>query len=343
MELGELLRTLQRELKNHSGYQITHINDVGTDIMINCPYHGGGRERNPSYGIIKQDKQTSTGHLPAGFGHCFACGAVASFDKLVYDTLNFDTPELAKRWAVSIGYKESLEGSKSTSLAYIEPIEEVPMKVEYKKYITYHPYMRERGIGKETAEEFKLGYDPEDNSMTIPVLDRYGVCRMVIRRAIDPNAFLKFKNTSGADKETLLYGRYHIFNNKAKLQADTLYIVESSIDAMLMWQSGAPAVATMQASPTKSQIEQIKRMPHQNIVIATDNDTAGNNGALKYLDQFPDKNLYRLIFPEGTKDIGDFTPEQRRRIRVRKMEPWKETKRPHDIPLVPTFSNGERL
>ena len=47
--------------------------DIGSDIMVQCPYHGNGQERKPSMGIRKSD----------GICHCFACNQTHTLPELI--------------------------------------------------------------------------------------------------------------------------------------------------------------------------------------------------------------------------------------------------------------------
>lgn len=50
------------------------------DIMTTCPFHKGGQERKPSFGISKVD----------GTCHCFACGWVGSLPEMISAVFGYD-------------------------------------------------------------------------------------------------------------------------------------------------------------------------------------------------------------------------------------------------------------
>lgn len=309
VHIENILNAMRLELSRRDGYQIKTIENVRGNYMINCPYHGNGNERNPSFGILKQDKRTSKGSIKAGHGNCFACGASVNIEKLVADVLFGGRYEESKVWLLdNFGIDGSDQITYESSL-YIPTEEKI---IPYKEFIQYHPYMEKRGISLQTATFFELGYDIATSSMVIPVHDVHGVCRMTIRRNVDPNCDprFRFRNTAGTNKDTLLHGLDKIYYNIGKYTTiDTVVVVESSIDMMLLWQQGYLAVATMQAIPTESQLEQLRKLPFPKLLIATDNDKAGEEGYERYKQNIKTKTIQRLAFPRGVKDIGEFSPQ----------------------------------
>lgn len=328
MEVMGILLNLQAELRKRDGYQITDIEDVGSDIMINCPFHGGGRERNPSFGILKEDKYTSQGKLSKGYGNCFACGERMNLHKLVSTVLTI-TPENADEWLAQSGYTSQTNRLYETLSSFKQDKEKIviPDSQYTKGYINY---MQQRGISPEVAQAFDLGYT--HNSMVIPIKDRHGVTRMHIHRFIEPINGRKFHNTSGADKDELLHGRWELLQYPSMLKRKYLFIVESSIDMILMWQHGYATVATMQAIPTMKQLDQINKLPFENIVVATDNDTAGENAVARYLE-LTDKNIYRLRYQGDEKDIGDMSSERLRRLEIVQLQESQKSSPIEQLPM----------
>lgn len=329
MEVMEILLNLQAELRRRDGYQITDINDIGTDIMINCPFHGEGRERTPSFGIIKEDKHTSQGKLSKGYGNCFACGAKMSLHKLVEAVLQVQ-PEDANDWLEASGYRVQTNELYET-LTQLTPAED-KLKIPESQYTKgYIEYMSERGISPRIAEVFDLGH--VTNALVIPIKDRHGVVRMLIHRFIEPVYGRKFHNTSGANKDELLHGRWELFNYPTMLKRPYLFIVESSIDMILMWQAGYATVATMQATPTAKQLEQINSIPIKNIVIATDNDEAGMKAIPRYAAGLKGKNIYRLKYLPHENDIGDLSEDRLRSLEIEQIYREEQTSLIEELPV----------
>jgi DNA primase len=99
-----------------------------------------------------------------------------------------------------------------------------------------------------------------------------------------------------------------LFNLHRVKASKTIYVVESSFDAIRLDQVGFPAVATLGANVSSSQIELLKKY-FGNIVLVADNDEAGKIMADRLSEKL--RNLVTIIQPDKKyKDIGDMTDEE---------------------------------
>lgn len=305
IEIDLILEVLEREL-NHS-YRILAIQDAATNIMINCPYHD---DRSPSFGILKEDKMQGRKLVRAGHGHCFACKASANLPSVISHMFGYeDGGEFGAEWLLD---RFGITGESQINFRKTNHVINAHKVIPYEEYIAYHPYMGQRGIREDTAALFNLGYNPKTDSIVMPVFDKFGVNRMNVERGVTRKSF---HNTPGADKDNLLFGLSIYYKLFEELRQDTVYVVESAIDAMLLWQEGRMSVALLQSTPMPGQLALIEAMYVKNIVVATDNDESGDKALQIFLDHTK-KNVYRVHFPEGTNDIGDFTQAQIRGIKV---------------------------
>lgn len=305
VDIALILETLDNEL-NHT-YRIISLQDAASNIMINCPYHD---DRSPSFGILKEDKMQGNKLIRAGHGHCFACSASANLPSVISHMFGHeDGGKFGAEWLLE---RFGITGEHQINFRKTNYVASVPKVVPYEDYVTYHPYMETRGIRKDTAELFQLGYNPRTDSIVMPVFDKFGVNRMNVERGVTRKSF---HNTPGADKDNLLFGLSQYYALLESTRKDTLYIVESAIDAMLLWQEGKMAVALLQSVPMPGQLKLIEATYAKNIVIATDNDEAGDKAVQPFLNHTL-KSVYRTVFPKGTNDIGDFTVEQIRGMKV---------------------------
>ena len=100
---------------------LREVNDTGSDLMVTCPFHGGGKEHNPSCGISKQEKTVNGKHYEAGTVHCFTCGYTADLPQFVADMLGLSNPLAGYKWLVgrynySTKEREPMELMKSVLL-----------------------------------------------------------------------------------------------------------------------------------------------------------------------------------------------------------------------------------
>lgn len=338
-DLETVLYELQAQLFINHIYLLQKIRDSGDNIMIQCPYHGNGQERKPSAGIRKSD----------GLFHCFACGETHSLQEVIShcfgkadDLLgtfgwtwllkNFATMQIEERKDVEIDFERAnvssktnvgdskLDISNNSKSVYIT-------EEELDSYRYYHPYWAKRGITNENIIElFDLGYDSKTDCITFPVRDIKGNCLFVARR----NVKTKFFNyPKGVEKP--LYGlyEYHKFihdktyvgrydgqeitSGKYAEWEKSVIVCESMIDCILLWQAGHYAVA-LNGLGNALQFNQLNKLPCRHIILATDNDEAGQDARKRIRQEINNKLITEIEFPKGVKDIGECTKEQVRDI-----------------------------
>lgn len=105
-----------------------------------------------------------------------------------------------------------------------------------------------------------------------------------------------------------LYGLHLVYKLDRR---EKVFIVESEIDALTLWQNGMAALALGGANLSKEQRRLILQAGIKNLVIATDNDKAGELVKRSIVEQLAGYiGLYEIIFPPGRKDINEFTEEE---------------------------------
>ena len=197
---------------------------------------------------------------------------------------------------------------------------------ELDRYRYYHPYWQKRGIRDERIIElFDLGYDSATNCITMPIRDTKGSVCFVARRSVKTKWF---NYPQGVHKP--IYGLYEYNRQREKLaymyvgrgngksqaiaqimeRLLTVFICESMIDALLLWQSGFFAFA-LNGLGSESQIEELKKLPIRSYILCTDNDEAGEKARRELRKKLGDVKLITEIdFPNGIKDVGECTEEQ---------------------------------
>lgn len=329
-DLETVLYELQAQLFINHISLLQKIRDSGDNIMIQCPYHGNGQERKPSAGIRKSD----------GLFHCFACGETHSLQEVIShcfgkadDLLgtfgwtwllkNFATMQIEERKDVEIDFERAnvssktnvgdskLDISNNSKSVYIT-------EEELDSYRYYHPYLAKRGITDELVIElFDLGYDTRTNSITFPVRDKMGNTLFVARRSVQTKFF---NYPKGVEKP--LYGLYELYSvlqdRKRILKPEyvaikDIIVCESMIDCILLWQAGHYAVA-LNGLGNALQFNQLNKLPCRHIILATDNDEAGQDARKRIRQEIKNKLITEIEFPKGVKDIGECTKEQVRDI-----------------------------
>lgn len=333
VELRDVLDELQTQLHANGIPLINKIKDVGSDIMITCPYHKDGQERRPSAGLRKSD----------GTFHCLACGEIHSLPEVIsycfgkndivgawgwtWLLKNFATIEVKERKDVDLDYYRNISRIKDIRKISEKAVRTVDGTVdgryvseeELDKYRYIHPYMYERKLTDKIIELFDIGYDSETDCLTFPVRDEDGNTLFVARRSVKT----KFFNYP-ADVEKPLYGIYEYesvrtqaLRNLLMMQAtpamlntlDEVIVCESMLDALTAWVYGKPAVA-LNGLGSELQFKQLRELSARKLILATDNDVAGMKARKRIRANVKNKLITEYIFPENRKDLNELTKEE---------------------------------
>ena len=322
----DALQALKSELVADDIDYLKDIKDGPENVMITCPFHKNGQESKPSMGVKKQ----------GGIAHCFTCGEVVDFTELISFCVNgtkssqYGTAWLLNRYRdftfstlkeqlkinefrgkdrdkliVAKSRGESLDRNIKTGKKISKHF---VSEEELDKLRWTHNYWAKRGITDESIIElFDLGYDRERKCITFPVRDKQGNCEFVARRSVVTKFF---QYPPGVSKP--LYGLYEIYNStiiQGTRKAPSIMLCESMIDCILLWQSRHPALA-LNGLGNDRQFEQLKELPIKHIILATDNDEAGQKARARIRKNVPNKLFTDIIFPKDIKDIGECSREQ---------------------------------
>jgi len=315
--LEEILAELKSQLAINHISMLQIAKDSGNDIMVCCPYHSNGQERRPSAGIRKNDGQF----------HCFACHEVHSLPEVISYCLgytddilgkqgfkwimkNFGTVAVEERKHVEINLERNhttnknsvLDNSNSNKYNYVS-------EEELDSYRYTHKYWAERGItDDDIIELFDLGYDYKNDCITFPVRDINGNTLFVAKRNVKTKWF---NYPKGVDKP--LYGLYElsrVIDYRRTNFKNHLFITESMIDAILLWQAGYYAVA-LNGTGSVLQFKQLNELPCRHYILATDNDEAGEKAREKIRQNIKHKLITEIQFPATIKDVGDLGKAKR--------------------------------
>ena len=341
-DLSDVLEELRSQL-HMNGIELLQKQprESGNNIQIQCPYHSGGQESKPSAGIRKD----------TGVFHCFSCGEIHSLPEVISHCFgkrdlgafgwswllkNFLTIQVEERKDVSLDFYRNntqIHSSNRTDSDNIQD-ERFVTEEELDKYRYYHPDWEKRGIvDEEIIELFDLGWDKRTDCITFPVRDTNGNCLFVARRSVKTKFF---SYPEGVKKP--LYGLYEItkyFDSYSKDHSNALsidfdfdvdssrpigvnfpqeiFVCESMIDCILLWQAGHYAVA-LNGLGNYLQFKQLQDLPCRKLILATDNDEAGMRARDRIKKNVKYKMFTEIDFPNGIKDVGECTQEELKNI-----------------------------
>lgn len=295
----EIVNELDVQLRRNYLRPLGKITDSGDNIMICCPYlHGDHYDSNPSAGIKKD----------TGIFHCFACGKVASITELISNCFGYnDGGMFGWRWLTKNFMSVTVEDRRDLKLDMVRG-----RKIEKPKYVDeaeldsyrfYHDYMWYRKLTPEIVDRFDIGYDKKTNCLTFPIRDITGNTLFVARRRASKTDKY-FNYPSGAEKP--LYGIYELSQEP---NVSEVIVCESMLDALTCWVYGKYAVA-LNGLGTNLQFKQLTQLPCRELIIATDNDSAGQSARANIRKNVKRKILRQYILPENRKDINDLSKEE---------------------------------
>ena len=270
--------------------------EYGTDYIVFCPYHNNNRT--PA-GEVSKDHGTF---------FCFGCQTTKSLIEFIMHTSN-------RTYFESIRYIKSKEQETSIEDSVNKALIEKPEFVQYDELLIKRltnqalespravRYFEGRKITKESMAKFALGYSEKQDSVTVPMHNHEGMCLGFVARTIEGK---DFKNTPGLPKSKIL------FNLNRIKTSSTVYVVESSFDAIRLDQVGFPAVATLGANVSVSQIRLLEKY-FNNVVLIADNDEAGVIMTEKLIEKLGSR-VTVIHLDKKYKDIGDMDDESIRKL-----------------------------
>lgn len=254
----------------------------GSYYITKCPFHD---EKTPSFKVKQSDKHFK----------CFGCGAYG-------DMIDFIVKLKSLSFQDAVRYIASQKNFEleETSNEIVKPQPRLE-KID-KAYIDY---FENRGISNNTLLRFKVTQATEwmpDVQTEIPV-----VCFNYYRDDELVNIKFRGKNKSFKlikDAELIFY------NLDAIKDDDTAVIVEGEIDCMSMYEAGIYNCVSVPNGAGSHNLTYIDNcinhlIDKKYIVIAVDNDDAGNKLKDELIRRLDIERCFYIEYPEGCKDAND--------------------------------------
>jgi DNA primase len=294
--MAKELYTTQQIHRVLTGAGIDIEAEYGTDYIIFCPYHNNNRT--PAGEVSKE----------SGLFFCFGCQTTRSLVELIMHMTS-------RTYFETVRFIKSKETETNIEAIVNKALHQMPDFVQYDELLIKRlckqaidspramTYFEGRRLTKESVIKFDLGYSEKQDSVVIPMQSPDGMSIGFVARTIEGK---EFKNTPGLPKSKILFNLHRVKASKI------VYVVESSFDAIRLDQVGFPAVATLGANVSSSQIELLKRY-FTGIVLVADNDEAGAIMSERLTEKMG--NLVTVISPDKKyKDIGDMTDDEIRTL-----------------------------
>lgn len=277
------------EIINVCGIEVG--SELDTHYLIFCPFH-----YNKNTPACEVDKEK-------GLFLCFACGERGTLLDLVMRTTNrnyFEASRVISTAAKSIDFASRIEKDIQVKEEFLQFDNELIDRLHNdllssEKAIAY---FKTRNIELDAIKKFKLGYSPKQDMVTVPIYSHTDICVGFVGRSVEGKSF---KNSTGLPRNKVLF-------NLNNVKFSDIVVVESSFDAIRLWQLNIPAIATLGANIGKNQINLINKYATR-LILAMDQDEAGGS-LTRNLNKSITVPILNMDFPDGVKDIGDMTDEQ---------------------------------
>jgi DNA primase len=278
-----------RRVLNGSGIDIEA--EFGNDFIIYCPYHNNSRT--PAGEVAKD----------SGLFFCFGCQTTKNLEEFVMFTTGrtyFETARYIKSKETEHNIENIVNKAMYAPPEFIQYDELLIKRLNNQALESPRAmrYFEGRRITKDSVIKFNLGYSEKQDSVTIPMQSPDGMTIGFVARTIEGK---EFKNTPGLPKSKILFNLHRVKSSSV------VYVVESSFDAIRLDQVGFPAVATLGANVSASQIRLLEKY-FNNVILVADNDEAGNIMKDKLIEKLG--SLISVIqIDKKYKDIGDMDDE----------------------------------
>ena len=294
-DLRSILRSCNVEVVSHTG----------TDFLCFCPFHHN--TDSPAFAVSH-----SKGLYVCYNQNCNAAGTVLELVKELTNRNDFEALRFisANKITDEEAFEEGLKDLLEDKPDFVEFSKDILEKLGSDRCNSQEAcnYFLSRKINHEAMDYFNLGYSEKQGMVTVPLHSPDGIPVGVIGRSIHGKSF---KNSINLPRNKTMFNLH-----RAKREGGTIIVVESSFDAIRLWQAGFPnAVATLGGSISDINIQNLNKYA-STIIIMTDNDAAGKALGNTIANKLKNKNIlwarydHNTIYPHLAKDVGDMTDEE---------------------------------
>jgi DNA primase len=267
---------------------------AGTQRMVLCPFH---KDTNPSCSV----------HLERNVFNCFGCGAHGSVLDFVALIENAPLQDAAARIAEICGLSDdrSLSYASRSKPHKIEreddgeyrPLQPLPFRLTLDPS---HPYLAKRGIGRELAAAFGLGYCSHGTMkgrICIPIHDEHGTLVAYAGRWASsevPQGVPKYELPRGFEKHRVLFSLHRIAG------AEHVAVVEGYWSVFRLHAFGLPTVALMGRTLSTQQETLLRDSGVRMLTLMLDGDEPGREATDQLLPRLSAHFFVHTIrLPDG--------------------------------------------
>ena len=259
---------------------------VGREFLTHCIWH---EDANPSL-TITDDKSFCFCHVCRGGGDAidyvrqkYGLGMrdgtqkVADLIGIQVETDDENPEETARR---AEARRATIKGLESDNKRY-------QVNLHDKRAGRIRQILKDRGLGRQAAVEFELGFAPDGffaGRITVPIYNHRNELVGWTGRATKDQPG-KYKNSSDSDvfnKKLLVFNEFRA--KEAARKTGSLIFVEGHLDVVSLWQAGIHNVVAMQGTGAPDPIV-LKRLSQsvKNFVLCFDGDAGGHKATEQFI------------------------------------------------------------
>ena len=256
---------------------------VGREFVTQCLWHN---DKNPSL-TISDDK---------GFVFCHVCqehnDAIGYIQKKYGINFRDACQKIADQHGITLALTDENSEEYRQKKLEIDKLKEVTcnQQVQFRENLRDFPqainFIQKRVITPEVYRDFQVGYDAENDRLTIPIHNHLGQLVGFTARALRDDAKPKYKNT----ENNLIFNKSDLVFNEARAadqirENDECVFVEGHFDVISLWQNGVRNVVALQgtASPAGNVLKRLLAKTRQ-FVLCMDADAGGRSAVAKFLE-----------------------------------------------------------
>jgi DNA primase len=291
-------------------YQVNWLRKKDDELRGRCPIHQG---EGPDAFHVSLTKNAF---------HCFSCKArgnvldfVAAMEKCSVRDAGLKLAEWFTIAKVDAPAPDKTTAKETSGVGESAAPTNAALKFQLRGIDPAHPYLVERGISRETAERFGVGFFSGKGSMSgrvvIPIHNERGELVAYSGRAIDGSE-PKYKLPAGFHKSLELYNVHRAVGES--VDSGRVVVVEGFFDCIKVSQAGFPCVSLMGSSLSRSQ-EELLALHFKNVCLMLDGDQAGRQTTDELLLRLG-KRMYvwACMLPDGQQPDNLDRPEFQSRL-----------------------------
>ena len=292
-DLRSILRSCNVEIVSHTG----------TDFLCLCPFHHN--TDSPAFAVSH-----FKGLYVCYNQNCNASGTVLDLVKQLTNRNDFEALRFisANKITDEEAFEEGLKDLLDDKPDFVEFSTETLKSLHDGLTEGAINYYAKRNIFSDAINHFNLGYSQKQGMVTVPLHSPDGIPVGIIGRSVEGKSF---KNSPNLPRNKTMFNLH-----RAKREGGTIIVVESSFDAIRLWQAGYPnAVATLGGSISDTNIQNLNKYA-STVIIMTDNDSAGKALGNTIATKLKNKNIlwarydHNIVYPNSAKDVGDMNDEE---------------------------------